>query len=188
MVFVETYYVHLKFQAKTGSWSVNLPFVCDKCGVCCTLEDFLVAGEIQGSPEVNSKVYAEFKNLTVELGKLFEQDEKLYEQHIANSMCPFQIGSVCSIYAIRPKGCSQFPNTVFGMLSKDCRALDRFKKQKSALKKGRIVKEVGHFTVDKIKSVAFSKRQYDACVGKLLKVGITEEEMALFNVLNNYNV
>jgi Fe-S-cluster containining protein len=186
MVLVETYYIHLKFQTKTGSWSVNLPFLCNKCGVCCTLEDFLTAGEIQGSPEADNKVYTKFKALTVELGKLFEQDEKLYEQHIAYTRCPFQKDNICSIYAIRPNGCSQFPNTAFGMLSKDCKALNRFKKQKNALKKGRKVKETGHFTVDKIKLVMFSKKQYDACVSKLLKAGITKDEMVLFNILNDH--
>jgi Fe-S-cluster containining protein len=161
-----------------------LPFLCNKCGICCTLEDFLNAGEIQGSPESDSGVYAKFKALTVELGRLFERDEKLYEQHIAGARCPFQKGSICSIYAIRPKGCSQFPNTPFGMLSEDCKALDRFKKQKSILKRGRAVEETGYFTEDIIVPVSFSKKQYDACMDKLLKAGITEEERLLFNRLN----
>ena len=182
---IETYYVHLEFQVKTGNWSVNLPFLCDKCGVCCTLEDFLTAGEIQGSPETNREVYAKFKALTVELGKLFEQDENRYDQYITNVRCPFQADNICSIYAIRPNGCSQFPNTPFGMLSKDCKALDRFKKQKMVLKKGRVVKETGHFTVDPIKQVKFSKKQYNSCFNKLLQVGITEDEITLFNTLNN---
>jgi Fe-S-cluster containining protein len=77
------------------------------------------------------------------LGKLFEQDEKKYDQYVARDRCVFQIGNICSIYAIRPKGCRQFPNTLFGILSKDCRALDRFKKQKRILKNGRVVRESG---------------------------------------------
>jgi len=181
---IETFYVHLEAKTKTGNWSVNLPFLCSKCGVCCTLEDFLTAGEIQSSPETNQEVYAKFKALTIELGKLFEQDENRYNQYIAHTVCPFQTGNICSIYTIRPKGCRQFPNTPFGMLSKDCKALDHFKKQKMALKKSRIIKETYHFTVDKIKPVLFSKKQYDTCIGKLLKVGITEDEIALFNSLN----
>jgi len=186
MLLVETYYVHLEFQTKGGNWSVNLPFLCDKCGVCCTLEDFLTAGEIQEDPKINSDVYAKFKTLTAELGKLFEQDERLYEQHIANTRCPFQSGNICSIYVIRPNGCRHFPNTLFGMLSKDCKALDRFKKQRSTLKKSRIVKETSHFVagLNEIESVVFSKKQYDTCVSKLLKVGITEDELVLFKMLN----
>jgi hypothetical protein len=71
------------------------------------------------------------------------------------------------------------------MLSKDCKALDRFKKQKAVLKKGRLVKETGCFTVvEQIKPVKFSKKQYAACFDKLLKAGITEEEITFFNVLN----
>jgi Fe-S-cluster containining protein len=182
---IETYYVHLEFQAKSGDWSINLPFLCDKCGVCCTLEDFLTAGEIHGSPETHQKVYAMFKSLTEELGELFDQDEKKYDQYVTRTRCPFQTGNVCSIYEIRPDGCRQFPNTLFGMLSKDCKALDRFKKQRIALKRGRIVKETGHLTViNQIKLAKFSKKQYEICLSKLLQVGITKEETALFNSLN----
>jgi len=184
-MLVETYYIHLEFQTSVGSWSVNLPFLCDKCGVCCTLEDFLTAGEIQGSLEVDSEVFAKFRALTVELGELFERGEEVYEQHIAYARCPFQVGNICSIYAIRPKGCRQFPNTVFGMLSKDCKALDRFKMQRRLLKRGRVVKESGHFSgVGKIEPVLFSEKQYCMCVDKLLKGGVTEEEMVLFKMLN----
>jgi hypothetical protein len=72
------------------------------------------------------------------------------------------------------------------MLTKDCKALDRFKKQKMILKRGMIVKETYHFTVDKIESGTFSKKQYETCINKLLKVGITEE-MVRFNSLNSNN-
>jgi Fe-S-cluster containining protein len=182
---VETCYIHLEFQAESGDWSVNLPFLCDKCGVCCTLEDFLTAGEIHGSPETHQRVYARFKALTKELGELFEQDEKKYDQYITHTRCPFQTGSVCSIYEVRPDGCRQFPNTLFGMLSKDCKALDRFKKQRIALKRGRIVKETWHSTAEnQIKSTKFSKEQYKICLDKLFQAGITKKEFAFFNSLN----
>ena len=181
---LETYYVHLEFQAKTGSWSINLPFLCDMCGVCCTLEDFLTAGEICGSPEVDREVYAKFKVLTEELGELFERDESEYDKYIVRTKCLFQKGNLCSIYAIRPKGCRQFPNTFFGMLSEDCKALDRFKRQCLALKRGRVFKETGHSTVDPIKDVVFSEMQYAICLDTLCCVGITAEELVLFNRLN----
>jgi hypothetical protein len=76
IVMIETFYVHLEFQTKTGSWSVNLPFLCAKCGVCCTLEDFLTAGEIHKSPVVSQEAYGKFEALTAELGKMFEQSEE----------------------------------------------------------------------------------------------------------------
>ncbi|MDR2720132.1 MAG: YkgJ family cysteine cluster protein [Nitrososphaerota archaeon] len=181
---LETYYVHIEFQSKTGSWSINLPFLCDMCGVCCTLEDFLTAGEICGSPEVDQEVYAKFRVLTEELGELFERDENEYDKYIVRTKCPFQNGNICSIYAIRPKGCRQFPNTPFGMLSEDCKALDRFKKQRLALKRGRGSKETGHSTSEPIKSVVFSEKQYISCLAKLRCAGITKEELSLFNSLN----
>jgi hypothetical protein len=74
------------------------------------------------------------------------------------------------------------------MLSKDCKALDRFKKQRVALKRGRVVKETGYLTVaDQIKLAKFSKEQYKICLDKLFHAGITKEEMALFNVLNKHS-
>ena len=181
---LETYYIHLEFQAKAGSWSVNLPFLCDMCGVCCMLEDFLTAGKIHDSPDIDSKVYVKFNALKEALGVLFERDEAEYDRYVASVRCPFQVGSVCSIYSVRPDGCRQFPNTVFGMLSEDCRALDRFKKQRLALKRGRVSKETGHFTVDSLVSASFSEKQYLVCLEKLCRVGITEQELAFFKMLN----
>ncbi|MCL2642976.1 MAG: YkgJ family cysteine cluster protein [Candidatus Bathyarchaeota archaeon] len=184
---LETFYVHLEFQVKAGVWSVNLPFLCDRCGVCCTLEDFLMAGELLGSSVVDCEVYAKFDVLKEQLGVMFERDEAEYERYVAHNRCLFQRGSLCSIYAVRPMGCRQFPNTPFGMLSEDCRALDRFKKQCLALKRGRAFKETGHFTVDPLVPVVFSEKQYALCLDKLCKVGITAQELALFNALNKPN-
>jgi Fe-S-cluster containining protein len=182
---LETFYVHLEFQAKSGCWSVNLPFLCDMCGVCCTLEDFLTAGKICGSPNVDSEVYAKFNSLKETLGLLFERGEAEYDHYVASTKCVFQRDNLCSIYAIRPAGCRQFPNTPFGMLSDDCRALDRFKKQRLTLKRGYVCKETGHFTTDPLLSVQFSEKQYTLCLEKLCRAGITEQEIVLFNTLNN---
>jgi Fe-S-cluster containining protein len=182
---VETYYIHLEFQNKDGDWSINLPFLCDKCGVCCTLDDFLTAGTIHGTPKENPEVYAKFNALKEELGRIFEKDEAEYDHYITHNKCPFQKGNVCSIYQIRPDGCRQFPNTPFGMLSEDCKALDRFKKQRVALRRGRAAKETSHFTTDPIKPTKFSEEQFQVCIGKLEKAGATAEEKMFFKKLNN---
>jgi Fe-S-cluster containining protein len=184
VAMLETYYIHLEFQAKAGNWSVNLPFLCDRCGVCCTLEDFLTAGKIHGSPDHDGAVFAKFVALKEELGVLFEQDEDEYEDYIARTKCPFQTDNICSIYSLRPDGCRQFPNTPFGMLSEDCQALTRFKKQRIAVRRGRVAKETGHFTVDSLVPAKFSEKQYKTCLEKLCQAGITEQELQLFNQLN----
>ncbi|MDR2202953.1 MAG: YkgJ family cysteine cluster protein [Nitrososphaerota archaeon] len=182
---LETYYVHLEFQAKMGVWSVNLPFLCCRCGVCCTLDDFLTAGEICASREANSEVFDRFRALTEELGVLFEKGEDTYDSYVTSVKCPFQVGCICSIYDIRPLGCRQFPNTPFGMLSTDCQALDRFKRQCLALKRGWLsVKETGYFTSDSLKSTQFSEKQYITCIDKLRRAGATEDEITLFSAIN----
>ena len=185
---IETFYLHLEFKTKNGQWSINLPFLCTKCGVCCTLEDFLTAGEITGKPEEHPQVYARNRVLFEEIGKIFEANEEKYDNYIAHTPCPFLVNNACSIYTIRPGGCQLFPKTAFGMQTRDCPALTRFKKQRNVLKKGKICKETYHFTSstgsEPIKLTSFTERQYSACLTKLRRVGITDDELALFNYFN----
>jgi Fe-S-cluster containining protein len=185
---IETCYLHLEFKNKTSQWSINLPFLCTKCGVCCTLEDFLTAGEIIGKPEEHPKVHARNRALFEEIGKIFELDEAKYDNYIAHTPCPFLVNNACSIYEIRPGGCRLFPKTAFGMQTRDCPALTRFKKQSNALKKGKTCKDTYHFTSlmssEPIKLTSFTEEQYSACLAKLRKVGISDDELSFFNYFN----
>jgi len=184
---VDTFYIHLEFGGKFGEWSINIPFLCSKCGVCCTLDDFLTAGEITCNPKEHPKVEAKLKALFEALGVIFEEDEAKYDRYITHQTCPFLIEKSCSIYEIRPEGCKQFPNTKFGMQTKDCEALNRFQKQRIALKKGRKTKETFHLTSQAqkiIKPANLIEKQYQNCITKLLQTGITNEELALFKIYN----
>lgn len=64
-IMIDTFYLHLEFKNKNGTWSINLPFLCTKCGACCKLEDFLSAGEVTTEPkehlEVNAKINVLFE-------------------------------------------------------------------------------------------------------------------------------
>jgi Fe-S-cluster containining protein len=186
---IDTVYVHLEFKSKSGGWSINLPYLCNKCGVCCTLDDFLVAGPINAKPEKYPEVCAKAKTLYEEVGKLWEKDEAKYDHYITHTPCPFLENKLCSIYEIRPDGCRQFPNTPFGMLTQNCEALNRFKKQQVALKKGRATKATYHFTGtgESIKPSKFTETQYQNCIAKLHQAGITEDELSLFHDLNKRN-
>jgi Fe-S-cluster containining protein len=190
---VDTFYLHLEFAGKNGGWSINLPFLCAKCGVCCTLEDFLTAGEINATPEEHPEVHAKVKALFDELGKMWEADEAKYDEYTMHTPCPFLVNSACSIYEIRPGGCRLFPKTAFGMQTRDCPALTRFKKQRIALKKGKTCKENYHFVGETagstkcdaaVKPAVFTEKQYQACIAKLHEAGITDEELKLFNDFN----
>lgn len=187
---VDTFYLHLEFAGKYGGWSVDLPFLCSKCGVCCTLDDFLTAGEITSKLQERPEVYAKLKGLFDALSVIFEIDEVKYDQYIIHNSCPFQVEKVCSIYEIRPEGCKQFPNTKFGMQTQDCEALNRFKRQRTALRKGRKTKETYHFTSkpqEIIKPAKLTEKQYQICITKLCRAGITDEELALFKSFNKQN-
>ncbi len=184
---VDTFYLHLEFKNKNSDWSVNLPFVCSRCGVCCTLDDFLIAGEVKTKPQEHPEVHAKLKALFESLGKIFETGETEYDHYIKHNQCPFLVDKSCSIYEIRPEGCRQFPNTMFGMLTQDCQALNRFKKQRIVLKKGRASKETNHFTSTKeepIKPAALTEKQYQTCIAKLRQAGITNAELDLFKQIN----
>lgn len=194
-MMIDTFYLHLEFKNKNGGWSINLPFLCSKCGVCCVLEDFLTAGEITAKPQAHPEVHAKNKALFAELGRMWEADQAQYDQYIAHTPCPFLINNACSIYEVRPEGCRLFPNTTFGMLTKDCGTLTRFKKQSAALKRGRTAKETYLFVgnserstkCDVIKASKFTEKQYQTCIAKLRQAGITDDELNLFNYFNEKN-
>ena len=170
-----------------------MPFLCNKCGACCTLEDFLTAGETNSKPEEHPEIHAKIKALSEELGKMWEANEAKYNNYTMHTPCPFLINKRCSIYEIRPLGCRLFPNTAFGMETKDCEPLTRFKKQRTALKKSKTAKETYHFlgktpslakSDESIKSTKFSEKQYQICLAKLRLVGVTDEELVFFDYFN----
>lgn len=181
----ETVYLHLESKTKTGEWAVNLPFLCTKCGVCCKLDDFLTAGPIKATAEEQPKIHAKLNLLYDELSVLLERGEAEYDRYVMHTPCPFLSGKLCSIYTIRPEGCRRFPDTAYAMLSQDCQALTRLKKQRIALRRGRTSKkECFCSTTQPLKPAKLSKKQYQNCVAKLQKVGITQDELALFEALN----
>jgi Fe-S-cluster containining protein len=184
---VETFYLHLEFKGKYGGWSINLPFLCNKCGVCCTLEDFLTAGEVAAKTHEHPEVHAKIRALFEALGKMWEASESEYDKYVQRNLCPFLVDKSCSIYEIRPEGCRLFPKTAFGMQTQECEPLNRFKKTRNALRKGRSAKETYHFTgasQEPIKPPNFTEKRYQTCINKLRQTGITDDELALFNFFN----
>jgi len=184
---VDTFYLHLEFKSKNQIWSINVPFVCDKCGVCCTLDDFLTAGEVKINPLENPRLQTKLKEIYEEMGRRWEVDEAKYDQYITHTPCPFLKDNTCSIYEVRPEGCQAFPNTLFGLLTQDCMALNRFKKQCAMLNKGRTAKKTYHSTSEPLKPIKYTEEQYQSCIEKLFKAGITKEELSLLEVLNNHS-
>ena len=180
---IDTCYLHLEFEAKSGDWSINLPFLCTKCGVCCKLEDFLTAGEVKALPN-HPEIQTKLQSLYDELGVLLDQGEDKYDDYIMHTPCPFVKDKLCTIYEIRPEGCRKFPNTPFAMLSEDCEALDRFKRQHRALMKNRNAKETFYSTLEPILPAKLTEAQYKKCVTQLKKAGITKDELTLFQSLN----
>jgi Fe-S-cluster containining protein len=189
---VDTFYLQLEFEDKTA-WSINLPFLCNKCGNCCTLEDFLTAGKLNAEKDAYPEVHDRVKALYDELGDMWAADEAKYDNYLMSHPCPFLVNKSCSIYEIRPEGCRLFPKTAFGMLTHDCEPLNRFKKMRSALKKGRTAAETYCLTGkprkptdcnEPVKPGKFSDKQYQACLASLHQAGITDDELTLFKCFN----
>ncbi|MCL2432307.1 YkgJ family cysteine cluster protein [Candidatus Bathycorpusculum sp.] len=180
---VDTFYAHIEFKTLTGNWSVNLPFLCSKCGLCCTLDDFLTAGKLKINPQ-NPQAHLKAQMLYEELGNRWKTNPLEYEHYITNTPCPFLVDKTCSIYQIRPEGCCQFPNTLFGMQTQNCEALTRFKKQLYTLRRGQTTQETYPSTKHPLISVQHTKKQYQHCITKLQKTGITPDELNLFCDLN----
>lgn len=182
---VDTVYLHLEFPNKDGGWSINLPFLCTKCGVCCILDDFLTAGPLVAKSGVPPEVAATLKSLYDKLADLIEEGEDQYDNYTLHTPCPFLSNKICSIYEIRPEGCRRFPNTLFGMQADHCEALNRFRQQRIALKRGRTAKGSLHFTdTEPHQPSRFTQKQYQTCRAKLRKAGATADELALFELLN----
>lgn len=189
---IDTFYYHYKI-GFPRTWSVNLPFLCVKCGKCCTLASILFAGRVLvGNPskeqikELNKKLNPYIE----EYNRIIHKDKNKISAYLTDTKCPFlQTDKTCEIYAYRPIGCQAFPKTDFGMGSEEglCESLDRFKSLRKALLRGQKRNYTcDHFFIfkDGIKPVKMTKKQYDRCVAKLLKAGMTRDELALFNHLN----
>jgi Fe-S-cluster containining protein len=147
----------------------------------------LTAGEITAKPQDYQQVHDKIKTLHEDLGEIWEINQEKYDQYIMQTRCPFLVDNSCSIYEIRPEGCKRFPNTMFGMLTQDCEALNRFKRMRAALKKGKTVKETYNQITkddDHINPSKFTEKQYQACVAKLHQAGITNGELDLFRQIN----
>jgi len=190
---IDTFYYHYKI-GFPRAWSVNLPFLCVKCGKCCTLDNILDAGRLLvGNPseeqikELNKKL----KPYIEEYNRIIREDKNKINAYRTNTKCPFrQTDKTCEIYVYRPIGCQAFPQTDFGMDSEEgyCESLDRLKRLRKALLRG----QKRNYTCycffifkDSIKPVKMTKKQYYRCVAKLIKAGMTHDELALFKCLNS---
>jgi hypothetical protein len=74
------------------------------------------------------------------------------------------------------------------MLTQNCEALNRFKKMRSILKKGKTAKETfSQITNDFIMPAGLSEKQFQNCIAKLRQAGATDDELVLFKQINREN-
>jgi len=188
---IDTFYAHYEI-CYPIPWSVNLPFLCVKCGNCCSLGSLLSAGKpLIGNPseEQIKQMNQKIKPYLEEYNRIVSEDKSKCEDYLIKTKCPFlRPDNSCEIYAYRPIGCQAFPKTDCGMDIEEglCESLDRFKRLRKALLKRQDY--IGYYypiIEDGIKPVKMTKKQYEKCVAKLLKAGMTPEELVLFKNLKS---
>jgi Fe-S-cluster containining protein len=166
------------------SWAVNLPFLCVKCGNCCTVHAFDTAGYILAGNPSKEQEKAVNQKLKVFVDK-HKNNPRFWELK-----CPFLLkDNTCEIYPYRPKGCSLFPRTDTGMSTQEglCESLDRFKRLRKELVRGSrdAYRSYSFFTEENgIKPVRMTKRRFEACIRRLVRAGMTTDELSLFKSLN----
>ena len=185
---LDTFYEHYNF-LYPKPWSVNLPFLCVKCGNCCSLDSFFSTGGIF-SVYPSDKQISEIKLKTK---PYFEKTHRIVDnnkrkEYQMKTKCPFlQSNNYCEIYSVRPSGCQFFPKTDFGMNTEKgfCESLDRFKRFREVLLKEQEFIGYDFFTFsDGIQPVKMTNYQYEKCVTTLIKAGMTTEELKLFKKVN----
>jgi Fe-S-cluster containining protein len=196
---IDTFYNHISF--KEGL-SINIPFKCDKCGSCCTLNMFVTASDLTGNPT------AEAKNAI---------DDKVSGCAKANPNiswgdvpCPFYNRNSCSIHKFRPIGCKHFPSLEYGLPSdkfyfpafprnydigyKRCRAFSRYLHLVSfviGLNRDYLTETCYTFddsgTPIEPKLVALPSWRFKKFMVLLKNAGMTTDEEKLFKMLNENN-
>lgn len=94
---------------RLGNLKVNIPFVCQSCGRCCSQIGFPVG-------EAKLKKIADYLKISLKDLRLYFEDEdedgKTKIDYDLLSICPFLKDNLCSIYPVRPEGCRLFPFTL----------------------------------------------------------------------------
>lgn len=189
---IDTFYEHYVIDG-SKEWSVNLPFLCVNCGNCCSLGYFISAwGSLVAYPseEKIAEMNQIVKPYLEEYNRIIDEEKSKLNAYLKKTKCPFlKQHNACEIYPYRFKGCQLFPKTDFGMGSEEgfCESLDRFKKLRIALSNPNDWLEIETFFIikDGIRQVKMTKKQYERCVARLLKAGMTPEELVLFKKLNS---
>jgi Fe-S-cluster containining protein len=88
-------YERLKIHTKQGSVTINIPFVCQKCGKCCREIGFPIGWQ-------SFREIARFLKIPMEELLVYIKLNEL-------KPCPFLKNDLCSIYPVRPGGCKLFP-------------------------------------------------------------------------------
>lgn len=189
---IDTFYFHYEFRS-SNPWSINLPFLCIRCGNCCTLGNVLygsldsVGNPTQKQIKEIAKRLSEGENRYLEV---IRKDESKVVSYLRETKCPFLLqNNTCEIYSIRPKGCQSYPRTDFDMKTEEgfCESLDRFKRFQKMLVKGYAGSyKRDYFSIKKdgVTPVQISKRQFTKLLKKLIKIDMTPDEIVLFKYLN----
>ena len=183
--FVDVHYEHIIIFSGEAEVSINVPFICEKCGKCCTMAGFLSAGRFLGKT-TSEELKRINKKVKPYLNKTWEELDKIKCFLLTEN-------NLCSIYDARPLGCRAYPFVDFGPKmvngSIQCGSFVRFQKIVKRIIYGYRRWAMNRFSIEPygVEEVNLTEKQFEHFINKLnksLEQKLTEEEMKLFNILN----
>jgi hypothetical protein len=121
----ETFYLHLEFKGKYGGGQLTA-FLCNKCGVCCTLEDFW-----PGEVSAKTKISRGAKKNPLEALVKWEESESIRQ---IDSEIFALFGRQIMLY-LRGSPEGFLPQNRVWNVRQECEPLNRFKKREMPYEK-----------------------------------------------------
>ncbi len=166
-----------------GYFTLNIPFVCQSCGRCCSQIGFPIGEAIL------SKIggYLDLTPEEVEERYLRIRDDEDNGRVLAP--CPFLIYKMCSIYPVRPEGCKFFPLAHdFKDYGIGCEGLKRLRELEEKLTEdcSEIISRSKAVELEKANQIAV--KVPETIINDFLKLKISQTERELFFILNSSSV
>lgn len=163
-----------------GYFTLNIPFVCNNCGRCCSQIGFPIG-------EALLRKIGDYLNLKpeeIEQNYLRTGDEE--QGGCVLAPCPFLRYNMCSIYPVRPEGCKFFPLALdFKDYGIGCEGLKRLRELEQNITEecSEIISRSKAVKMDKAHQIAV--KAPETIINKLLEQNISQTEKELFFILNS---
>ncbi|MFO7966911.1 MAG: YkgJ family cysteine cluster protein [Archaeoglobaceae archaeon] len=165
-----------------GYFTLNIPFVCQNCGRCCSQIGFPIGEAIL--PKIGNHLNITPEDVEERYLKTGDEDNGR-----VLAPCPFLKYNMCSIYPVRPEGCKFFPLALdFKDYGIGCEGLKRLRELEEKLIEGcsEIISRSKSVEMDRAHQIAVKVPK--TIINDFLKLKISQTERELFFILNSSSV